>query len=399
MSRTASKRVVLILDCCYSGAFARGSAVRGTSQVHIGEYFTSGTGRTVLTASSATEYAFEGDDLTSSEARPSVFTGALVDGLRTGSADLDGDGDVSVDELYDYACHYVRDRRSAQQPQKWSFETTGTVIIARSPRAAPLPEQLVSDMASDRLVLRLHAVDELSKLLSGSKAGLRESAAVALRDLGENDDSRQVRTRARSALAGHPMPVVDQIDVAEGRSRAQATAGPERQPERSARIDERHLKPGQPQGPTRQPARPPAASHTSVTFTVAGVLAGVGFLLFLMATSGLLATYGLAGTMEDVLAPAALVPSVLVAVGCLLLVGPKSWRPTLAAALVGAAVWIVPPAVAAVDRLLTSERLEDASGNWALVGFLVMLAAGFLSARTLPPFSVMGTHWPWPAAT
>ena len=59
-----------------------------------------GRGRAVITASSAMEYAFEGDELTdASEPAPSVFTSALVHGLETGDADLDQDGLVALDEL------------------------------------------------------------------------------------------------------------------------------------------------------------------------------------------------------------------------------------------------------------------------------------------------------------
>jgi len=132
MSETGSGRVVLVLDCCYSGAFARGAAMRGDRTVHVAEEFGGGTGRIVLTASSATEYAFEGDQLTHEEARPSVFTSALVAGLRSGEADLDGDGEISIDELYDFAYRHVREARSNQQPMKWSFGMAGSLVVART---------------------------------------------------------------------------------------------------------------------------------------------------------------------------------------------------------------------------------------------------------------------------
>jgi uncharacterized caspase-like protein len=99
LNETQSHRVVLMLDCCYSGAFARGAVVRSGNDVHIADEFGVGSGRVVLTASSATEYAFEGGELTQDQAQPSVFTSALVDGLRSGAADLDADGEIGIDEL------------------------------------------------------------------------------------------------------------------------------------------------------------------------------------------------------------------------------------------------------------------------------------------------------------
>jgi len=46
----------------------------------------------VLTASTATEYSFEGDPTEAVTPAGSVFTAALVEGLRTGAADTDRDG-------------------------------------------------------------------------------------------------------------------------------------------------------------------------------------------------------------------------------------------------------------------------------------------------------------------
>ena len=84
MSRSRSRRVVLLLDCCYAGAFERGLTARAGAEVGI-EFQFGGRGRAVITASSAMEYAFEGDELADTrELAPSVFTGALVPGPGNG---------------------------------------------------------------------------------------------------------------------------------------------------------------------------------------------------------------------------------------------------------------------------------------------------------------------------
>jgi uncharacterized caspase-like protein len=60
MDRSQSRRQVLILDCCHSGAFGGKSAL-GAS-IGIGSAFEGiGFGRVVLTATDATQYAWEGD--------------------------------------------------------------------------------------------------------------------------------------------------------------------------------------------------------------------------------------------------------------------------------------------------------------------------------------------------
>ena len=98
MTRSRSRKVVALLDCCYSGAFARGLQFRAGAEVDVEDHL-GGHGRVVITASSAMEYAFEGDEL-SGEGKPSVFTTAVVRGLESGEADRDQDRLISVDDLY-----------------------------------------------------------------------------------------------------------------------------------------------------------------------------------------------------------------------------------------------------------------------------------------------------------
>ncbi|MBE8517406.1 caspase family protein [Amycolatopsis sp. H6(2020)] len=55
MERARSRCDVLILDCCYSGAFANSRTAKGDSAIHTPERFRS-RGRAVLTASDAMEF-------------------------------------------------------------------------------------------------------------------------------------------------------------------------------------------------------------------------------------------------------------------------------------------------------------------------------------------------------
>src|SRR6266536_3573554 len=96
MRLSRSRSIVLLLDCCYGGAFGQGVAVRASGDANVLDNFPGGgfggRGRAVITASNSIEYAFEGDRLAAGEPQPSVFTSALVEGLRTGEADRDEDG-------------------------------------------------------------------------------------------------------------------------------------------------------------------------------------------------------------------------------------------------------------------------------------------------------------------
>ena len=204
MSRSRSRRVVLLLDCCYAGAFERGMTARAGTAVGIESQF-GGRGRAVITASSAMEYAFEGDQLAdTNELAPSVFTSALVEGLQTGDADRDQDGVVALDELYDYIYDRVRTATPHQTPGKWTFGIQGELVIARRAlpvtTPAPLPPGLREALDSPLAAVRGGAVQELARLLDGMHAGLALAARRALEGLTE-DDSRTVATAATAALS------------------------------------------------------------------------------------------------------------------------------------------------------------------------------------------------------
>ena len=125
-------RQVVILDCCFSGAFARSGGKGGNEDLRLHERFVAhGRGRTVLTASKATERSWEGDAI-GEVGGPSVFTSALAEGLRTGLADADQDGYISVDDAYSYAYEKVIASGAGQTPQQWKFAGEGTTWLARS---------------------------------------------------------------------------------------------------------------------------------------------------------------------------------------------------------------------------------------------------------------------------
>src|SRR5262249_51056070 len=101
MDSCASRRKILILDCCYSEAFPAGRIPKAGDQVHTLERF-QGRGRVVLTASDSTRYSFEEGRPTSGKEIQSVFTRFFIEGITTGEADLDNDGNICIDELYSY---------------------------------------------------------------------------------------------------------------------------------------------------------------------------------------------------------------------------------------------------------------------------------------------------------
>src|SRR5262249_29099444 len=129
MSGCPSRQQVLILDCCYSGAFPAGQLAKASADVHTLDRFR-GRGRTVLTPPTRSSTPSRGDQ-PHGDAAQSVFTRHLVAGLRDGSADLDGDGDITLDELYSYVHDRVVEEMPQQRPKKQD-NVEGRTIIARN---------------------------------------------------------------------------------------------------------------------------------------------------------------------------------------------------------------------------------------------------------------------------
>ena len=202
MSRSRSRRQILLLDCCYSGAFKEGMLAKGSKRVGAGEQL-EGQGRIVLTASDALQYSFEGGHVQGEGIR-SVFTRFLVRGLETGEADLDHDGSFSLDEVYEYVYGRVADEQPEQRPTKMGY-VEGKIFIGNNPRpvAAELSPELQQSIDDSRPWVRLAAVQELEKLLDASSKGLVLAAQAALSSLATGDDSQQVRTRAAKCLVAH----------------------------------------------------------------------------------------------------------------------------------------------------------------------------------------------------
>ncbi|MCP4269283.1 MAG: DUF1566 domain-containing protein [Candidatus Brocadiaceae bacterium] len=211
MKRSRSRRQILMLDCCYSGAFARGMLAKADKAIGTRERF-EGSGRVVLTASDAMQYAFEGSHV-EGKAEPSVFTNIIVHGLKTGEADIDGDGIITLDELYEYVHGRVIDRMSGQSPQKWNLGVQGKIVIAKNPNPVVKPVALPSNLlqsandTSRPKWEREGAVRELSRLLNGADKGIVISAREALIRLKE-DDSRLISTEAAK--------VIDEFEKREG---------------------------------------------------------------------------------------------------------------------------------------------------------------------------------------
>jgi len=110
--RIEAERVVVFLDTCYSGAGGgRTFAAKNTRAVSVNDDFLErlarSKGRAIITASKASEVSLE-----LAEFGHGIFTYYLVQGLK-GAADLNRDGIVTFQELYEYLDKEVSDKSRA----------------------------------------------------------------------------------------------------------------------------------------------------------------------------------------------------------------------------------------------------------------------------------------------
>jgi uncharacterized caspase-like protein len=204
MEDSRARRQILIMDCCNSGAFAQGT--KAAVGVSVGTFtaFEAGTGQIILTASDTTQFAFEGENVIG-ETDKSLFTHYLVEGL-SGEADLDCDGRISVDELYEYAYEKVKLATPKQSPSKFSNKQQGEIFIRQNIsvdkiKPIPLPAELIDEMEDTRPYVREAAVKKLEKMMNGKNLGLARSAKEALEKISKDrNTTRHVSQLARQAL-------------------------------------------------------------------------------------------------------------------------------------------------------------------------------------------------------
>ncbi|MCV3214405.1 ABC transporter substrate-binding protein [Plectonema radiosum NIES-515] len=134
MTTSRSRHQVVILDCCFSGAFAEGLSAKDDKDngfVDIKNQL-GGEGRAVLTSSTSTQYSFEQQG-----ADTSTYTRYIVEGLETGAADRDEDGWISVDELHEYAAKKVQEAAPAMKPEIYPIKGGYKIKLAKAPSNDP----------------------------------------------------------------------------------------------------------------------------------------------------------------------------------------------------------------------------------------------------------------------
>ncbi|MFC5945078.1 type VII secretion protein EccCb [Micromonospora harpali] len=122
---------VLLLDCCYSGAF-EGQGLKTTDDLAIDGELKTGYGRYVITATNSVERADDGRPASGGAPRlRSAFTETVIQGLSTGAADLTGQGRITPDDLWRYVRMELPRRTTSQSPSQFG-QVSDEIHIALS---------------------------------------------------------------------------------------------------------------------------------------------------------------------------------------------------------------------------------------------------------------------------
>lgn len=207
------KQVMLFLDCCYSGAVGKDFVARSAVEDQL-QVAAESAGICIMSAANAVQIALE-----DSSQGLGVFTRHVIEGIRSGAADQNGDGLVTFDELYDY----VQKRVIAdghQRPQRWAFQAEGALVIARSGNWDELRKRLRAKLLELAHAQELpdDVVGEALALLSAKKAEFTREQTLRLSLLEEFAAGKTKLASfsfAWARIASAPTPIAPQVPEVE----------------------------------------------------------------------------------------------------------------------------------------------------------------------------------------
>ncbi|MCB8925030.1 MAG: protein kinase [Ardenticatenaceae bacterium] len=139
MDNSASEQQILVMDCYYSDTVPSESSGTVGRNVNTSDTFAhSGFKRVVVTANDSTQYNWAKGNV-KGEAEPSLFTEHFVQGLLSGAADADYDGNITIDDLFAYIKQQLTtslSEKPSQVPRKWvpyAYQDASDLVIAQNP--------------------------------------------------------------------------------------------------------------------------------------------------------------------------------------------------------------------------------------------------------------------------
>ncbi len=179
---------VLILDCCYSGAFAEGWLAKSADinlkpQLEV-------EGSVVLTSSTSTQKSYE-----DKEGELSLYTNYIVQGIESGAAESDGDGMISADELHEYAKRHVQSAKPAMKPEIYGIRQGIKIRLARARVDARLEYRRLVERYVENGEISFVGQDILE--VQRERWGLSDEVAIAIENEVLEPNRKRLKNLAR----------------------------------------------------------------------------------------------------------------------------------------------------------------------------------------------------------
>jgi len=194
-----STQVLLLLDCCYSGAV--GDGLRGDIGSEL-QVVQNARGFYIITATTRMQTAREIAPVPGGVVM-GRFTASLVNGIESGAADHGRKGKILLSDLR----RYLGDASIGSTPQFFDRNASGDPLISHSPATvAPLLDAgVLADLDAEQWYRRQGAVSALSSVFRDGDAKTRAAAKTALQGRLEQERDYSVRAALVSALGFEPV--------------------------------------------------------------------------------------------------------------------------------------------------------------------------------------------------
>lgn len=201
LDRTRSTHNLVILDCPTIASYSGAADILGSTSAVLSALEGDRHGRMVVAASDIVAGALEGEQVFGN-AETSALGRLILTGLAEGKADLNSDGQINAEELYEFVYRQsLSEAPSMPMPRKFASSDFGPLRVARNPvlQPADLPDELKNALASSLPWMREGAIGELGRLLTSEDKSVSHAAHEALTSL-SSDPTPQISASATAIL-------------------------------------------------------------------------------------------------------------------------------------------------------------------------------------------------------
>ncbi|HEY9830256.1 MAG TPA: caspase family protein, partial [Stenomitos sp.] len=131
MSQSSCQHHVIILDCCLNLVSASPIAIAEEQTLEIQSLF-GGEKQSILACFTPIQDSWDARDYPHS-----IYTRYLVEGIKTGAADLNYEGCITVGELHEYATQRTQIAAPALKPEFYTTEDGDKIVLFKAPLDDP----------------------------------------------------------------------------------------------------------------------------------------------------------------------------------------------------------------------------------------------------------------------